>query len=76
MTGAMDGLDIPLHSLEGELSRSTLEVALAADRTVYDAGYVALARRLEAIIYSADDDLLRVAGGGGVHIRDYRSAGE
>lgn len=72
---ALDQFAIRLHALEGSLSRSTLEIATSADLTVYDASYAALAKILEATLYTADEELLRGAQGvvGAMHIGDYRT---
>ncbi len=71
---AIDGIGIPLHPLEGHLSQSTMHLALSANLTICDASYLALGQDLKVPIYSADEALLRAAGGAieARHIRSYR----
>ncbi len=58
-----------------ELVRKALNYSLERSLTVYDAYYVVLARELEAILYTADDRVVRQLAGkepSVKHIREYR----
>ncbi len=58
-----------------ELVRKALDYSLEMSLTVFDAYYVVLARELEAILYTADDKVVRQLVGkepSVKHIREYR----
>ncbi len=73
----LDGYAILGDHLEGTLAAATIGWAFKADLSVYDASYIALAQELSVPLYSADEQLLRAAGGTveAKHIRLYRSPG-
>ena len=70
----LESLQISLYSLEGEYAVKTVEVAMRRGLTVYDASYVALAMVEGAILYTADEKILKKTASLGIarHIRDYR----
>ncbi len=49
---------IELYPLEKELAEKAVEIAVKRDITVYDASYIALARKLNTVFYTADEKLL------------------
>ncbi len=69
---------VSLRPVDGELALEALRLSLQLGVTPYDAAYIALARRLRAPLYTADDRLVSnpaVASLGIVrHIREYRVA--
>lgn len=72
---ALDAFAIPTNPLEGPLAVATLEVASATGLTVYDASYVALAREVGGILYTADRALIAATRRLGVaaHIESYET---
>ncbi len=71
--------ELRLHSLDRQLALEALKLSLEHGVTVYDAVYIALALRLNATMYTADEALLgnkRVAILGLVaHVKDYSGRG-
>lgn len=49
---------IALHELRGEYARQTMEIATSCKVSVYDAAYVALAKVLNGVVYTADEKLI------------------
>jgi len=47
------------YELSGDLAKSTIEIAMGKRLTIYDASYVALAGKLETVLYTADDEIIR-----------------
>jgi predicted nucleic acid-binding protein len=56
---ALDAYSFDLYPIEGEYSRKTVEVTFKNDITIYDAAYVTLAMIKNAIMISADEDLIK-----------------
>ena len=55
------GLDLDLRSVQWSTLRSAVEIATAADATVYDAYYLALALESGSVLVTADEKFLRNA---------------
>jgi len=53
---------IELYPLEKEVAEEMVEIAIKKDITIYDAVYLALARKLKTVFYTADEDLIRKIG--------------
>jgi len=53
---------IGLYPLDMEFAEETVEIALSKDVTIYDAAYLALARKLKVVFYTADKDLIKKFG--------------
>ncbi len=70
---ALDKYGFELYELEGELKELTIETALKSNTTIYDASYIALARLLNTILYTADKELLEKFPDTAIHIKQYRS---
>jgi len=49
---------IKFYELRGEYARETVEVALENEITIYDACYVALAKYLQTVMYTSDQNLI------------------
>ncbi len=75
---ALDAFAIPADPLEGPLALATLELASAAGLTVYDSSYVALAREVGGVLYTADRALIAATKRLGMvaHIESYETPQE
>jgi predicted nucleic acid-binding protein len=58
---SLEKLNLDLRLLEGEYAKKTLENAHRYGITVYDSSYLSLGEIEEAIVYTADEKLLRKA---------------
>ncbi len=74
IAGILDSLQITLYDIEGDYSAETVKVAMRKGLSIYDASYVALAVIERAMLYTADEKLLRRISdlGVGRHIREYK----
>ncbi len=59
---ALNDYQFRLHDLTPEMGRLAVEISLMHGVTIYDASYVALAKLLDAPLYTADEKLLRKMG--------------
>ena len=57
----LQGLDLDLRSLQWSTLKRAVEIATAADATVYDAYYLALALESGSVLVTADERFLRKA---------------
>ncbi len=77
--GLIGEAELRLHRVDRQLALEALKLSLELGVTVYDAVYIALALRLSAPMYTADEALLgnkRVASLGLVaHVKDYPGRG-
>jgi len=55
----LDDLQITYYGLRKELAAKAAEIAMRKGVTVYDSSYLALAHRLQTIVYTADERLIR-----------------
>ena len=55
----LDDLQITYYGLQKELAAKAVEIAMRKGVTVYDSSYLALAHRLQTIVYTADERLIR-----------------
>ena len=55
----LDDLQITYYGLQKELVAKAVEIAMRKGVTVYDSSYLALAHRLQTIVYTADERLIR-----------------
>ena len=62
----LDDFQLALFRLEGELAQLAVEISMRKGVTIYDASYVALARLLGTVLYTADEKLIRKTGSLGV----------
>ncbi len=69
---ALNKYGFEIYELEGKLKKSTVEIALKENITIYDASYVALARQLNTVLYTADNELINKFPGIAVHIKQYK----
>jgi len=72
---ALDAFAIPTHPLEGDLALAAVDISSSTKLTVYDASYVALARELDATLYTADSTILAATKRmkHAAHIETYRT---
>lgn len=68
---AIDKYGFDLYELRGKYKLEAVKVAVEEDVTVYDASYVALAKHLKTVFYTADEELVRKFPGIALHIKDY-----
>ena len=47
------------YDLSGDLAKRTVEIAMRKGLTIYDASYVALAEKLNTVLYTADEKIIR-----------------
>ena len=69
---ALNKYGFEVYELEGKLKESTIEIALEKNVTICDASYVALAKQLNTVLYTADNELIDKFPGIAVHIKQYR----
>ncbi|MCU7788635.1 type II toxin-antitoxin system VapC family toxin [Pyrobaculum sp. 3827-6] len=70
----LSGSGIELYHVDWGLAGEALRLALERGLSVYDGVYVALARRLGAELYTADQEVVKRAGVDFVkHVREYGS---
>lgn len=70
--GDLFALDIGFDPASEPSLRATIGTAFRYGLSVYDAAYIALAERLDTVLYTADESLLRAAGPRGQPIRSVR----
>ena len=68
---ALNKYGFKVYELEGRFKELTVELAVEEGVTVYDASYVALARMLEAPLYTADEELIERFPAVAVHVKSY-----
>jgi len=69
----LEDYQVTLYDLVGEVAQKTVEIAMRKGVTVYDAAYVALACKLDTVLYTADERLLRKVGREhAAHIAEFR----
>ena len=72
---ALDAFAIPIRPLEGSLALAAVDISSSTKLTVYDASYIALARELDATLYTADSAILAATKRlkHAAHIETYRT---
>lgn len=70
----LEDYQITYYGLAGAVALKAVELSMRLGLTIYDASYIALAQNLEAILYTADERLLRKAKGVGEvrHVKDFK----
>lgn len=68
---ALNKYGFKVYDLQGELKTEVITLAIKNQITIYDASYVALARVLTTVLYTADEELVRKFPKTAVHIREY-----
>ena len=70
---ALEDFQITLYGLEGNYAKETVKLAMRRGITIYDASYIALAIVRRAILWTADEKLLKKLGdiSNVAHIRNY-----
>jgi len=51
---------IKLYELQGKYAREAVNAALENEITIYDASYVALAKHLQTVMYTSDQNLITI----------------
>ncbi len=72
--GDLLALDIGLDPVSETSMIAAIHSAFRFGMSVYDASYVSLAERLDTVVYTADESMLRAAGSRGQHVRSVRSS--
>jgi len=67
--GDLLSLDLGLDPPTEESMSAAVDVAFRHGLSLYDAAYISLAERLDAVLYTADEGLLRAAGALGESVR-------
>jgi predicted nucleic acid-binding protein len=65
-------LDLGLDSASETSMGAAASAAFRMGLSIYDSTYVALAERLDTVVYTADEEMLRAAGTRGQHLRTLR----
>ena len=70
---ALEDFQITLYGLEGNYAKETVKLAMRRGITIYDASYIALAIVRRAVLWTADEKLLKKLEdiSNVAHIRDY-----
>ncbi len=69
---ALNKYGFETRELGGELKAKTIALAIEHNITIYDASYIALAKTLNAKLYTADNELVEKFPKTAVHIKDYK----
>src|SRR5437867_9282056 len=72
--GDLLALDIGLDPVSETSMIAAVESAFRLGLSIYDASYISLAERLDTVVYTADESLLRAAGSRGRHVRSARAS--
>lgn len=70
---ALNKYGFEVYELEGKLKELTIEIAVKNNIAIYDASYIALATRLNTILYTADKELTQKFPSMAIHIKQYPS---
>lgn len=65
--------DLGLEPTSEASMTAAVHTAFRLGLSIYDASYIALAQRLDSIVYTADESMLRAAGPRGQHVRSVLS---
>jgi len=68
---ALNKYGFEVYELEGKLKELAIEIALKNNITIYDASYIALAKHLNTILYTADKELIQKFPNTAIHIKQY-----
>ena len=67
--GDLFGLELGIDPMSETAMTAAVHTAFRLGLSVYDASYIPLAERLDTVVYTADETLLRAAGPRGHHVR-------
>ena len=73
--GDVFALDIGLDPASETALTAAIRTAYRKGLSLSDASYIALAERIDGLVYTADETLLRAAGPRGKHIRSLGDSG-
>jgi len=68
---ALNKYGFEIYELEARLKELAIEIAMENNITVYDASYIALAKQLNTVLYTADRELVNKFPNTALHIRQY-----
>ena len=71
--GDLFALDIGLDPTSETSMTAAIHSAFRLGLSIYDASYISLAERLDTVVYTADESMLRAAGSRGRHVRSASS---
>ncbi len=69
---ALNKYGFKIYELEDRLKKDIVEIAQKNGITIYDASYIALAKQLNTILYTADLELIKKFPDIAVHIKQYQ----
>ena len=72
--GDLFTLDIGFDPTSETSMIAAIHSAFRLGLSIYDASYISLAERLDTVVYTADESLLRAAGSRGRHVRSARAS--
>ena len=72
--GDLFALDIGLDPTSETSMTAAISSAFRLGLSIYDASYISLAERLDTVVYTADESMLRAAGSRGKHVRSAPSS--
>lgn len=72
--GDLFALDIGLDPTSETSMIAAIHSAFRLGLSIYDASYISLAERLDTVVYTADESMLRAAGSRGQDVRSARSS--
>ena len=68
---ALNKYGFEVYELEGRIKEFAIEIAIENNITIYDASYIALAKHLNTILYTADEELIQKFPNSTIHIKQY-----
>ena len=68
---ALNKYGFEIYDFEGDLKDLAVDIALKSNTTIYDASYIALAKKLNTVLYTADNELIQKFPEIAVHIKQY-----
>ena len=68
---ALNKYGFEIYDFEGDLKNLAVDIALKSNTTIYDASYIALAKKLNTVLYTADNELIQKFPEIAVHIKQY-----
>jgi len=68
---ALNKYGFDTYELKGKFKEKAIEIAMKHNITIYDSSYIALAKILKTVLYTADNELIRKFPNIAFHIKDY-----
>ena len=71
----LEDMQITIHDFTEQLALKTIEIAYRYGITIYDAAYVALTMIRDAILYTADEEIVsKISKGNVKHLKEFRTS--